>query len=179
MDDSTWWLLDSGASTTVLAERFAKFYGVDTRDLPQDASQYRAANGTEVKMKGRASVGVNVLMTSEWGDQQTERHAQLRALIGNIQHNIISTTSLCRSGWEFWQGSDWFEIRNRAKGEKATEVGFFAGCPWLKVRPGPQKPKHHVTFACNSDCPAESLVAPLTRASELELQKHRLRAYTT
>ena len=178
IDDSTWWLLDSGASTTVLAERFAKLYGVSTHDLPQDASQYRAANGTEVKMKGRASVGVNVLMTSEWGDQQTERHAQLRALIGNIQHNIISTTSLCRAGWEFWQGSDWFEIRNKKTGEKATEVGFFAGCPWLKVRPGPQKSSRHVTFACNSDCPAESLVAPLTRAGELELQKHRLQGHT-
>ena len=28
LDDATWWLLDSGASATVIAERYAKVYGV-------------------------------------------------------------------------------------------------------------------------------------------------------
>ena len=175
MDDATWWLLDSGASTTVLAERYAKLYGIDCKDLPQDDSMYRAANGIEVKMKGKAVVGVNVFMTNDWGDQKFERHAQLRALIGNIQHNIISTTSLCKAGWEFWQGKDWFELRSKHSGEKAMEVGFFAGCPWLKVRPDlrPQK----VSVAPTLDSSAVTLVSPLTRASALELQRHRLQGH--
>ena len=53
--------------------------------------------------------------------------------VGNIQHNIISTTSLCRNGWDFWQGDSWFELVNRNTGEKAVEVGYFAGCPWVKL----------------------------------------------
>ena len=55
------------------------------------------------------------------------------------------------------------------------EVGFFAGCPWLKVRPDlrPQK----VSFAPTLESSAVSLVSPLTRASELELQRHRLQGH--
>ena len=47
MDDATWWLLDSGASITILAERYAKFCGIDCKDLLQEDSLYRAANKTK------------------------------------------------------------------------------------------------------------------------------------
>ena len=77
MDDSSWWLLDSGASATVLAERFATSYGV------------KAANGTAVKMSGKAEVGVRVVMVDEWGTKRSHRNAQLKAMVGDIQHNII------------------------------------------------------------------------------------------
>ena len=30
LDDATWWLFDSGASATVIAERYAKVYGIST-----------------------------------------------------------------------------------------------------------------------------------------------------
>ena len=133
--DSSWWLLDSGASTTVLSEKFAHEYGVDVSKMFSKDSPYRAANGTPVKMLGKAEVGVGVVMVDEWGESRVKRHAKLRAMIGNIQHNIISTTSLCKTGWQFWQGEDWCELINTVSGEKATEVGFFAGCPWVKKAP--------------------------------------------
>ncbi len=134
MEDPSWWLLDSGASTTVLAQRFAHAYGCaesSADDLCN--SQFRAANGSVVQMSGRAQVGVSVVMVDEWGENRSHRHAQLKALVGNIQRNIISTTSLCRNGWDFWQGDSCFELVNRNTDEKAVEVGDFAGCPWVTL----------------------------------------------
>ena len=60
LDDSSWWLLDSGASVTVLSERYASVYGVEGfKKTDQHGSHFRAANGTPVSMLGRAEVGVS------------------------------------------------------------------------------------------------------------------------
>ena len=62
LDDATWWLLDSGASTTVIAERYAKVYGISAMCTGNGDDQFKAANGTPVRMRGRAEVDVQVLM---------------------------------------------------------------------------------------------------------------------
>ena len=176
MDDSSWWLLDSGASATVLAERFATSYGVPRNSGGHQGHQFKAANGTAVKMSGKAEVGVRVVMVDEWGTKRSHRNAQLKAMVGDIQHNIISTTSLCKAGWEFWQGDSWFELRNKATGEVASEVGYFAGCPWIRLQScGPEGAKGHkvVSFVGGESEGSQSL-APLTKAAESALQQHRL-----
>ena len=176
MDDSSWWLLDSGASATVLAERFATSYGVPRNSGGHQGDQFKAANGTAVKMSGKAEVGVRVVMVDEWGTKRSHRNAQLKAMVGDIQHNIISTTSLCKAGWEFWQGDSWFELRNKATGEVASEVGYFAGCPWIRLQScGPEGAKGHkvVSFVGGESEGSQSL-APLTKAAESSLQQHRL-----
>ena len=179
--DSSWWLLDSGASTTVLSEKFAGDYGVDVSSMSSKDSPFRAANGTPVKMLGKAEVDVGVIMVDEWGDSRVKRPAKLRALVGNIQHNIISATTLCKTGWQFWQGEDWCELINSVSGEKATEVGFFAGCPWIRLHS-----KRTASF-CSTIQGSDSrhvsfleggTMAPLTRGAEQELLKHRLQGHT-
>ena len=44
-DDGQWWLLDSGASSTVMASRFVEVYGVKVKQQ-RDGSKFRAANGS-------------------------------------------------------------------------------------------------------------------------------------
>ena len=179
--DSSWWLLDSGASTTVLSAKFAHEYGVDVSKMFSKDSPYRAANGTPVKMLGKAEVGVGVVMVDEWGESRVKRHAKLRAMVGNIQHNIISTTSLCKTGWQFWQGEDWCELINTVSGEKATEVGFFAGCPWVKLHTE-KSPSLSSTFQSGFGKSVSfdegGSLAPLTRGAEQELLRHRLQGHT-
>ena len=57
--DASWWLLDSGASTSVLAEsNLAAF-----RSVLQNSDKlggYRAANGSSVEMAGTAEIGVQM-----------------------------------------------------------------------------------------------------------------------
>ena len=118
LDDATWWLLDSGASATVIAERYAKVYGVSAMCAGSGDDQFKAANGTPVRMSGRTEVDVQVLMQHPRNGTAGYRHATLKAMVGNIQHNIISTNTLCKSGWEFSQGRDWFEVSNKFSGKR-------------------------------------------------------------
>ena len=170
LDDSTWWLLDSGASATVIAERYAQVYGVSAMCAGSGDDQFKAANGTPVRMSGRTEVDVQVLMQHPRNGTAGYRHATLKAMVGNIQHNIIPTNTLCKSGWEFSQGRDWFEVSNKFSGEKVAEVGYFAGCPWMRVYPSIETQKRieelesSNTFSLGSagSCLGSGVVAPLT-----------------
>ena len=176
MDDSSWWLLDSGASATVLAERFATAYGIRKNSGGHQGDKFKAANGTAVNMSGKAEFGVKVVMVNEWGTERSHRNAQLKAMIGDIQHNIISTTSLCKAGWEFWQGDTWFELRNKKTGEVASETGYFAGCPWIRLQACPNSKV--VSFVEGEpDSNSSRQLAPLTRATEAALPQHRLQGH--
>ena len=185
LDDATWWLLDSGASATVIAERYAKVYGVSAMCAGSGDDQFKAANGTPVRMSGRTEVDVQVLMQHPRNGTAGYRHATLKAMVGNIQHNIISTNTLCKSGWEFSQGRDWFEVSNKFSGEKVAEVGYFAGCPWMRVYPSIETQKRieelesSNTFSLGSagSCLGSGVVSPLTKADELSLQQHRLQGH--
>ena len=65
--DASWWLLDSGASTNVLAEsNLAAF-----RSVLQNSDKlggYRAANGSSAEMAGTAEIGVQMHMSGPSSD---------------------------------------------------------------------------------------------------------------
>ena len=106
-------------------------------------------------------------------------------MVGTIQHNIISTNTLCKSRWEFNQGSDWFEVSNKFSGERVAEVGYFAGCPWMRVYPSIETQKrieelessNAFSMGPTSSPSGSGVVAPLTKAAELSLQQHRLQGH--
>ena len=54
-DDGQWWLLDSGASSTVMASRFVEVYGGKLKQQ-SDGSKFRAANGSAVNICGETEV---------------------------------------------------------------------------------------------------------------------------
>ena len=58
MDDCTWWLLDSGASVTVLSQSSFVMYAADWSGDSDDLDRFSAANGSSVNMLGKASVSV-------------------------------------------------------------------------------------------------------------------------
>ena len=101
--DASWWLLDSGASTSVLAESNLSAF----RSVLQDSEGlggYKAANGSSVNMSGTAEIGVQMHMSGTSGDDWCWKKARLNVLVGSIRHNILSITSLADSGWRFTQG---------------------------------------------------------------------------
>ena len=98
--DASWWLLDSGASTSVLAESNLSAF----RSVLQDSEGlggYKAANGSSVNMSGTAEIGVQMHMSGTSGDDWCWKKADLNVLVGSIRHNILSITSLADSGWRF------------------------------------------------------------------------------
>ena len=133
-DDMNWWLLDSGASVTVLSETFAKSYGAQTKSLTV-GERFRAANGTSGTMKGLARLSVDLLMFDEANGKEHWKSASLEVHVGSTSHNILSTTMLCRAGWCFVQRPDNVVLTHVASGFVAGETATYAGCPWVRLYP--------------------------------------------
>ena len=182
VEDTSWWLLDSGASATVMSQstKHALQLGLLTQ---MDDSQYRAANGSPVVMSGVTEISVWVLLSSD-GSKNNWKKARLRSLVGNIRHNILSTSILCQSGWEFTQTGSSFSVRHVETGCEALETAYFAGCPWVRLRPdsqsfsSPSFPSPSLVVSqCDESCASPSL-NPLSKAAQSELENHRLQGHT-
>ena len=132
--DASWWLLDSGASTSVLVESNLSAF----RSVLQDSEGlggYRAANGSSVNMSGTAEIGVQMHMSGTSGDDWCWKKARLNVLVGSIRHNILSITSLADSGWRFTQGPKGFDLFHEKLGMHCLDVAYFANCPWVRLYP--------------------------------------------
>ena len=183
-DDGTWWLLDSGASTTVMSAKHLNLYKA-RREETYDCSLYRAANGTAVDMHGQTEVCAWVALHDWRTDHVKHRRARLRALVADIRSNIISTTTLCAAGWKFVQDKDRFDALDAQSGERAADVAYFAGCPWIRLQPdwGMQSRVDASGGKCMSHVGEQSRQVSsfpcnrLTRASEEALQKHRMQGH--
>ena len=85
-DTWQWWLLDSGASVSVLAEHFQQYYRCkfDEGGALQQA-EYRAANGSAVKMSS----------------QNVTVYVALRSLIAGLERGARHSSRLAH----VWEGS--------------------------------------------------------------------------
>ena len=175
-DSSMWRLLDSGASATVMASRFADMYGLNLSQH-KAGDVFKAANGSNVDMLGETQVVAKVRMSSWEHGSSLDKKAQIRASVGNVRHNILSTTTLCRMGWEFYQGPEGFEVRDVRSGEKMLDTAYFAGCPWVRlqsVEKGSSSKVKQLSFVNEQG----QHLCPMTRAAEAALERHRLQGHT-
>ena len=170
--DASWWLLDSGASTTVLAESSAAAFSAAIS--PQNVEGFSAANGSQVRMCGTAEVGVHMFMSTSTGDERIWKKARLKVLVGNIKHNILSVTSLADSGWRFTQGPKGFDLYHDQLGLHCLETAYFANCPWVRLHPDTTAPTSVSALGVvNAVSVSESLLCPLSKEASDELEQHR------
>ena len=183
-EDASWWLLDSGASATVLAESCMQAFGID-EPLDVGVPNFKTANGGDVGMRGIASLQVSMLV-SEKGSQDLPpvwKKAKMQVLVGRIQHNILSTTLLCQSGWYFSQTPDSFSLKHK-DGATMMEVSYFCGCPWVRLHPWKHKDrdwmKHKFALSglTEGSQQSESCLCPVSRAEQVDLATHRRQGHT-
>ena len=169
--DASWWLLDSGASTSVLAESNLSAF----RSVLQDSEGlggYRAANGSSVNMSGTAEIGVQMHMSGPSGDDWCWKKARLNVLVGSIRHNILSITSLADSGWRFTQGPKGFDLFHERLGMHCLDVAYFANCPWVRLYPDVGSSSAYRSDLTVSDTHDFS-VAAVSGGDDSELARHR------
>ena len=169
--DASWWLLDSGASTSVLAESNLPAF----RSVLQDSEGlggYRAANGSSVNMSGTAEIGVQMHMSGTSGDDWCWKKARLNVLVGSIRHNILSITSLADSGWRFTQGPKGFDLFHEKLGMHCLDVAYFANCPWVRLYPDVGSSSAYRSDLTVSDT-RDFSVAAVSGGDDSELARHR------
>ena len=169
--DASWWLLDSGASTSVLAESNLSAF----RSVLQDSEGlggYRAANGSSVNMSGTAEIGVQMHMSGPSGDDWCWKKARLNVLVGSIRHNILSITSLADSGWRFTQGPKGFDLFHERLGMHCLDVAYFANCPWVRLYPDVGSSSAYKSDLTVSNTHDFS-VAAVSGGDDSELARHR------
>ena len=185
--DAEWWLLDSGASVTVLIDHNAAHYGVDLSSVQvageTEDRQYAAANGSPVTMVGRCRVDVVLALTCQH-DGRKMVQASMSALIGSTKHNILSVTHLVWKGWTFQQSSRGISLIS-PEGDIATEVNIFADVPWVRLRSltgfsghnsevsvrGPPQDEHLLSIS-------RGVCIVASKTTEAELAKHRMQGHT-
>ena len=179
MDDCTWWLLDSGASVTVLSKSSFVTYAADWSGDPGELDRFSAANGSSVNMLGKASVSVFLCLWDRSKDVDVWKKARLSTLVGETRHNILSTTTLCRSGWIFKQDVHGAALVHESSGLHAHEVTIFAGCPWVRLHPHSGLDTRHDEWTLlGVDILEKGVVNPLSRAAQSELEQHRAQGHT-
>ena len=172
--DPTWWLIDSGAAVTVVAE--SNFHHFQSSvQTSADSDRFRAANGSKVSMKGIAEISLGFSLMDVSTGKKTWKTATLNAMVGNTQHNILSTTALCRSGWTFSQWSDGAELKHDASGQVISGIVQHSGCPWVRLQPEAWGSVKSVRFDDGivvQDVDHVNL-SPLSPAVEAQLETHR------
>ncbi len=86
-------------------------YAADWSGDTGELDRVSAANGSSVNMLGKASVSVFLCLRDRSKDVDVWKKARLSTLVGETRHNILSTTTLCKSGWIFKQ--DCMHMRSR------------------------------------------------------------------
>ena len=105
-EEADWWLIDSGASVSVISERNVRNYKIVSREPYVSSAGFFAANGSPVKMSERVKLEVT-LQTVRNGETQNTR-VLIACLVGDTKSNILSTGSLVKNGWAIQMSSDEF-----------------------------------------------------------------------
>ena len=182
---SNWWLIDSGASVTVIAKKFLDSFTVVSRMPLCPSERYSAANDTPVTVFER--VRVRVKMPLYEGDSYIGMvPVMVTGVVADVGHNILSTEHMVATGL----GSEVFESGDfafaRVKGGLVGYGQSWAGCPWIYLQ-GAETTKK-VTFGRThvkmdvdqegSSSPMEvGNVSAMTVKMKEELEVHRMRGH--
>ena len=128
--ENNWWLVDSGASVTVLSEQTLKqsCYEILNEETVTNGPRYFAANGTAVVMKRR--VTLKALVPLMENGQLEGCSIELTALVGETCNNILSTSQLVEKGWKVEMSGRACTLTHEASG-RYSELVSWRGCPWI------------------------------------------------
>ena len=182
---ANWWLVDSGASVTVIAKKFLECFSVVSRTPLCPHERYSAANETPVTVFER--VRVRVKMPLYEGDSYLGMiPVMVTGVVADVGHNILSTEHMVAAGWEVKFSKQEISLR-RLKGGLVGYGQSWAGCPWIYLE-GTEKPTKKVTFGRTqekmevdeegSSSPMEvGKVSAMTVKMKEELEVHRMRGH--
>ena len=182
---ANWWLIDSGASVTVIAKKFLDRFSVVSRTPLCPSERYSAANDTPVTVFERVKVRVKMPLY-EGNSYLGMVPVMVTGVVADVGHNILSTEHMVAAGWEVKFSKAEISLR-RSKGGLVGYGQSWSGCPWIYLE-GREKPAKKVTFGRTqvkmdvdeegSSSPMEvGNVSAMTVKMKEELEVHRMRGH--
>ena len=184
--EGTWWLLDSGAATSVLSQNYEGMYRCQAQEDSAGALEtYYAANGTPVHMRANVLVSLAFhVVTGASGKKKTQSF-KLACCIGDVSHNIISTTQLVKKGWSVIQSPGETYLYHEDSGTLISDVLLWGGTPWLRacraaqpsLKDGSQPMELVESSVVEPEGLKVSMVGAVELSSQEKLRQHVLRGH--
>ena len=184
--EGTWWLLDSGAATSVLSQNYEGMYRCQAQEDSAGALEtYYAANGTPVHMRANVLVSLAFQVVTGASGKKKTQSFKLACCIGDVSHNIISTTQLVKKGWSVIQSPGETYVYHEDSGSLISDVLLWGGTPWLRAcraaQPSLKDDSQPMELVESSVVEPEGLKVSMVGAVELssqeKLRQHVLRGH--
>ena len=123
-----WWLLDSGASRSVLSSKWLDRYLVVKHRKLDTSLSFSTASGQIIVID--EEVHVRCYLETYRQGRLVRTSTILRVLVADVQHNLLSTSQMVRMGWTITFSPD--GVSCELKGSLIHPM-LWAGVPWIKV----------------------------------------------
>ena len=128
MVDAGFWLLDSGASRSVINKSFLQFYKILRRRLLDEPLTFSTASGEEMVVTTEVIVEAHFWVQDGPHGRASKRPFELRCLVSEVQHNLLSMFQVCRQGFKCEMTEEGCRV---SYGDFQFGVDMFGNVPWL------------------------------------------------
>ena len=131
--DTYLWLVDSGASRTVVSEHALQVYKVLRVRQLEKPIQFRTASGEQVGIDRECMLEVFFPTYIEFEDHDKSKmiRYEVRSVIGPVEHNLLSVHSLTRMGATFQFGPESSSIQ--VYDIRRIDCNIWANVPWIRA----------------------------------------------
>ena len=137
MDLSSWWLIDSGASRSVLSTSFVNKYEIVKERKLVPPLRFTTASGETMEID--REVFCKLPLSFYEHNVIVQRQVTVRALVAPVQHNLLSVYQMSRQGWTFLMRK---ELCSLSLGQMTYYPLIWASCPWIKCREESEAPSN-------------------------------------
>ena len=147
---------------------------------------YYAANGTPVHMRANVLVSLAFQVVTGASGKKKTQSFKLACCIGDVSHNIISTTQLViKKGWSVIQSPGETYLYHEDSGTLISDVLLWGGTPWLRacraaqpsLKDGSQPMELVESSVVEPEGLKVSMVGAVELSSQEKLRQHVLRGH--
>ena len=128
------WLVDSGASRTVVSLASLSAYRVLRERKLTNPIHFRTASGEQVQIDHECMLEVSFPTVIEHDDHDHTKLVkyEIRAVVGPVEHNLLSVCGLTKLGATFVFGPDQCHIR--VSDIRRLDCEIWANVPWIRAQ---------------------------------------------
>ena len=141
--EPNYWLVDTGASRTVISDDAVKMYKVLRERRLDEPLVFYTANAAEVRIDKEVFIEVVFKVIDFKGKSKLQRF-ELRAAVGPVQHNLIGVAQMVRTGASLHYDHDGCKIF--VSETSHIDCSIWCGVPWIEAKISKPRQKNYDDF---------------------------------